>query len=468
MATSGEGVNNEWEACVSQVDLGAVVRVGANGQCAPPFGGPAPEAGPILVDQAPRNFEGGIAERLRATEELNRSLREEIRELRDRLDAETAYVQGSVLREGFDEIVGVSAALSKVLHQVEQVAGTDSPVLILGETGTGKDLLARAVHDRSRRKDRPLVIVNCAALPDALVESELFGYEKGAFTGAVVRTLGRFEMAHGGTILLDEIGEMPLGAQAKMLRVLEGGTFERLGSSRTMKVDVRVVAATNRDLAQAVREGRFRADLFYRLNVFPITIPPLRERVEDVPLLVWHFVNAKQAALGRKIKRVPDRLMRALESYPWPGNIRELENLIVRALILSDGPDLVTDAPLREGPRAGSLSGASLDEVQRAHIEEVLRQCEWKVAGKGNAADRLGLRRGTLQFRMKKLGIQRPERAPRASAEADSSSRSGTARRRSGGTAPRRRASPPASAGRSPGRTPASVRSSTRSPGPGR
>ena len=322
-------------------------------------------------------------------------------------------MQGSVLREGFDEIVGVSAVLSKVLHQVEQVAGTDSPVLILGETGTGKDLLARAVHDRSRRKDRPLVIVNCAALPDALVESELFGYEKGAFTGAVARTLGRFEMAHGGTMLLDEIGEMPLGAQAKMLRVLEGGTFERLGSSRTMKVDVRVIAATNRDLAKAVREGRFRADLFYRLNVFPITIPPLRERVEDVPLLVWHFINAKQAALGRKIKRVPDRLMRALETYPWPGNIRELENLIVRALILSDGPDLVSDAPLLEGPRAGSRSGASLDDVQRAHIEEVLRQCEWKVAGKGNAADRLGLRRGTLQFRMKKLGIRGRRGRPR-------------------------------------------------------
>jgi transcriptional regulator with GAF, ATPase, and Fis domain len=214
--------------------------VGANRQCAPPFAGPAPETRPILVEEAPRNFEG-VAERLRATEELNRSLREEIRELRDRLDAETAYLQGSVLRgEDFDEIVGGSAVLSKVLHQVEQVAGTDSPVLILGETGTGKDLLAHAVHDRSRRKDRPLVIVNCAALPDALVESELFGYEKGAFTGAAVRTLGRFEMAHGGTILLDEIGEMPLGAQAKMLRVLEGGTFERLGSSKTMKVDVRV------------------------------------------------------------------------------------------------------------------------------------------------------------------------------------------------------------------------------------
>jgi transcriptional regulator with GAF, ATPase, and Fis domain len=392
--------------------------MGANRQCAPPFGGPASEAGPILVDEAPRHFEGvGVAERLRATEELNRSLREEIRELRDRLDAETAYLQKSVLRgEGFDEIVGGSAVLSKVLHQVEQVAGTDSPVLILGETGTGKDLLAHAVHDRSRRSDRPLVIVNCAALPDALVESELFGYEKGAFTGAAVRTLGRFEMAHGGTILLDEIGEMPLGAQAKMLRVLEGGTFERLGSSRTIKVDVRVIAATNRDLAKAVREGRFRADLFYRLNVFPLTIPPLRERVEDVPVLVWHFINAKQAALGRKIKRVPDRLMRALETYAWPGNIRELENVIVRALILSRGPELVSDAPLVEAA-TGPLSGASLAEVQRAHIEDVLRQCDWKIAGKGNAADRLGLRRSTLQFRMKKLGIQRPAKPSRASAE---------------------------------------------------
>ena len=349
------------------------------------------------------------AERLRAAEDLNHSLRDEVRELRDRLDAETVYLQRSILRsQGFDEIVGASAALSKVLQRVEQVAAVGSPVLILGETGTGKDLVARAIHDRSRRKDRPLVPVNCAALPEALIESELFGYEKGAFTGAVTRTLGRFEMAHGGSILLDEIGELPLGVQAKLLRVLEGGTFERLGSSRTIKVDVRVIAATNRDLATEVREGRFRADLYYRLNVFPITLPPLRERAEDVPLLVWHFINEKQGALRRTIKRVPERLMHVLETYSWPGNIRELENVIERALIVSSGPILAIDAPLLDSAEAESPSGTRLDDVQRVHIEATLRQCGWKIAGKGNAAERLGLKRGTLQFRMKKLGIQRP------------------------------------------------------------
>jgi len=348
-------------------------------------------------------------ERLRAAEDLNHSLRDEVRELRDRLDAETVYLQRSILRsQGFDEIVGASAVLSKVLQRVEQVAAVGSPVLILGETGTGKDLVARAIHDRSRRKDRPLVPVNCAALPEALIESELFGYEKGAFTGAVTRTLGRFEMAHGGTILLDEVGELPLGVQAKLLRVLEGGTFERLGSSRTIKVDVRVIAATNRDLATEVREGRFRADLYYRLNVFPITLPPLRERAEDVPLLVWHFINEKQGALRRTIKRVPERLMHVLETYSWPGNIRELENVIERALIVSSGPTLVIDAPLLEGAEAENAAGTRLDDVQRVHIEATLRQCGWKIAGKGNAAERLGLKRGTLQFRMKKLGIQRP------------------------------------------------------------
>ncbi len=348
-------------------------------------------------------------ERLHAIEDVNRSLREEVRELRDRLDAETFFFQKAGLRaQGFDEIVGTSAALSKVLHHIEQVAAADSPVLLLGETGTGKDLVARAIHERSRRKSRPLVAINCAALPDALIESELFGYEKGAFTGAVARTLGRFEMAHGGLILLDEIGELPLGVQAKLLRVLEGGTFERLGSSRTIKVDVRVIAATNRDLAKEVREGRFRADLYYRLNVFPITIPPLRERAEDVPLLVWHFINERQGALGRTIKRVPERLMRALETYAWPGNIRELENVIERALIVTTGPSLVIDAPFLEAGAGEAAPGTRLDDVERAHIEAVLRLCAWKIAGKGNAAERLGLKRGTLQFRMKKLGIRRP------------------------------------------------------------
>jgi transcriptional regulator with GAF, ATPase, and Fis domain len=307
--------------------------------------------------------------------------------------------------------VGGSAALSKVLHQIEQVAAADSPVLVLGETGTGKDLVARAIHDRSRRKNRPLIAVNCAALPDALIESELFGYEKGAFTGAVARTLGRFEMADGGSILLDEIGELPLGVQAKLLRVLEGGTFERLGSSKTIGVDVRVLAASNRDLARDVREGRFRPDLYYRINVFPMTVPPLRERSEDIPLLVWHFINARQSALGRSIKRVPERLMRALETHAWPGNVRELENLVERALIVSGGPNLEIDAPFAEVTGGVASSLTRLDDVQRAHIEAVLRQCGWKIAGKGNAAERLGLKRGTLQFRMRKLGIRRPEPA---------------------------------------------------------
>jgi len=349
-----------------------------------------------------------VAELERAKCELERA-RREIRELRDRVEAETVYLRQETLRaQGFDDIVGVSPALSKILHQVEQVCTADSPVLLLGETGTGKDLVARAIHERGRRRGGPLVAVNCAALPDALIESELFGYEKGAFTGAVARTPGRFEMAHGGSILLDEIGELPFAAQAKLLRVLEGGTFERLGSSRTMGVDVRMIAATNRDLASEVREGRFRADLYYRLNVFPITVPPLRERPEDVPLLVWHFINAKQGALGRTVKRVPEPLMRAFQSYPWPGNVRELENLIERALIVSSGPELAIDAPFLEVfTGAPPPPGARLDEVERRHIETVLRQCGWKLAGRGNAAERLGLKRGTLQFRMKKLGIER-------------------------------------------------------------
>jgi len=353
-----------------------------------------------------------LAAELRRTKaDLERS-RSEVRDLRDRLDAEVVRQQDAARHaRGFDEIVGASAALSKVLRQIEQVAAADSPVLILGETGTGKDLVARALHERSRRRERPLVTVNCAALPDALIESELFGYEKGAFTGAVTRTLGRFEVASGGSILLDEVGELPLGAQAKLLRVLEGGTFERLGSSKTIRVDVRVIAATNRDLETEVRQGRFRADLYYRLNVFPVSVPALRERAEDIPLLVWHFISAKQGSLGRTIESVPDNLMWALERHAWPGNVRELENLVERALIVTTGTTLTLDAPLLgpAGAAAPGPLGATLEEVERTHIQAVLQQCGWKVAGRGNAAERLGLKRGTLQFRMKKLGIRRPE-----------------------------------------------------------
>ena len=312
----------------------------------------------------------------------------------------------------FPDIVGTSAALARVLQQVEQVAAVDSPVLILGETGTGKDLLARAIHERSRRKGRPMVAVNCAALPDGLIESELFGYERGAFTGAVTRTCGRFETASAGTILLDEVGELPLLAQAKLLRVLDGGGFERLGSSRTLRADVRVVAATNRDLEKDVSEGRFRADLYYRLNVLRLSVPPLRERPEDIPLLVRHFIAAKQGALGRSIRHVPDALMQAFERYGWPGNVRQLENVVERALIFTSGDVLAADASFLEAaerrPALGG-TGTALMDIEREHIQAVLRACGWKVAGRGNAADRLGVKRSTLQFRMKKLGILRPQ-----------------------------------------------------------
>ena len=352
-----------------------------------------------------------VTELERAKAALEESLRE-VRELKERLEAENVVLQQEVREANdFGEIVGRSPVLALLLEQVRQVAGTDAPVLLLGETGTGKDLMARAVHDRSPRRGRPLVTVNCAALPTALIESELFGYEKGAFTGAISRTPGRFEMANGGTLLLDEIGELPLEVQAKLLRVLQTGEFERLGSSKTQRVDVRLIAATNRDLEREVREGRFRADLFYRLSVFPLTLPPLRSRPDDIPLLVWHFVARKQARLGRHIERVPERLMRAFRAYAWPGNIRELENVIERALILSTGPTLASD-PLLVTVRASASSPAtgSLSDVERQHILDVLEQCAWKVAGKGHAADRLGLNRSTLLSRMKKLGIRRPAR----------------------------------------------------------
>jgi formate hydrogenlyase transcriptional activator len=341
---------------------------------------------------------------------LERSLRE-VSELKERLEAENVVLQQEVRHaHGFDEIVGTSPALGRVLAQVEQVAPTDAPVLLLGETGTGKDLVARALHERSRRRDRPLVTVNCAALPVTLVESELFGYEKGAFTGALQRTVGRFEVAHGGSLFLDEIGELPLEVQAKLLRVLQAGEFERLGSSKTIRVDVRLITATNRDLEREVREGRFRADLFYRLSVFPVSLPPLRERREDIPLLAWHFIARRQAKLGRSVRRVPERLMRAFTAYSWPGNVRELENVVERALIMTSGATLAADPAFLEAAPVVPAVGpkASLAEAERAHIRAVLDECGWKISGKGNAADRLGLKRSTLQFRMKKLGLARP------------------------------------------------------------
>jgi transcriptional regulator with GAF, ATPase, and Fis domain len=351
-----------------------------------------------------------VTDLVRARAALESSLRE-AGELKDRLEAENVHLHREVRHaHGFETIVGRSAALGRVLAQVEQVAPTDSPVLLLGETGTGKDLLARALHDRSRRRQRAFVTVNCAALPPTLIESELFGYERGAFTGALERSPGRFEIADKGTIFLDEIGELPLEVQAKLLRVLHSGEFERLGSPRPLRTDARVIAATNRDLARETREGRFRADLYYRLSVFPVSLPPLRDRPEDIPLLVWHFVAARQTRLGKSIKRIPDRLMRMLTSYAWPGNVRELENVIERALILSEGQTLAADPVLfSAAPEDGrGLGGGTLEDVERAHIRSVLVECGWKVAGPGNAADRLGLNRSTLQFRMQKLGIRRP------------------------------------------------------------
>jgi PAS domain S-box-containing protein len=350
---------------------------------------------------------GAAVARRKAEAELRGAL-SEIEELKNRLEAENIVLREHAAQDhDFEEIVGRCEPLRRVLQQVDQVAKTHSTVLILGETGTGKELVARAIHSRGERKDRPFVKVNCAAIPDTLLESEFFGHERGAFTGALQRKIGRFEMADGGTILLDEIGDLALDLQAKLLRVLQDGEFERLGSTRTTKVDVRILAATNRDLKTAADQGRFRADLFYRLSVFPITVPPLRERRDDIPLLVLHFIEKLQRRLGKLVRRVPETVMEALKRHDWPGNVRELENAIEHALILSDGSTLRLAAPF-DTKVAPEPDSPKLDDVERAHIIRVLEECGWKVAGKGNAAERLGMNRSTLRYRIKKLGITRP------------------------------------------------------------
>lgn len=334
----------------------------------------------------------------------------EIAVLKDTLTKEKVYLEEEIQTAyNFEEIVGESRALKQVLKQVQTVAATDSTVLILGETGSGKELIARALHNLSDRRERTFVKLNCAAIPTGLLESELFGHEKGAFTGAIATKIGRFELADRGTIFLDEVGEIPLELQVKLLRVLQEQEFERLGSTRTMRVNVRVIAATNRDLGQMVDEQKFRSDLYYRLKVFPVTVPPLRERVEDIPVLVRHFVQKFASRMKKRLESVPTDAMRALQAYGWPGNVRELENFIERAVILSSGSELfVPAAELKRPVLPPNGSATTLEEAERDHILKALRETNWVVGGSSGAAARLGMKRTTLQSKMQKLGIARP------------------------------------------------------------
>ena len=342
---------------------------------------------------------------------------QELSTLKNKLASEKVYLEEEIQTEyNFEEIIGQSAALKKILQQVATVAPTDSAVLLCGETGTGKELIARAIHNLSNRRERTLVKLNCAAIPTGLLESELFGHEKGAFTGAIAQRVGRFELANKGTLLLDEVGEIPLDLQPKLLRVLQEHEFERLGSSRTIKTDARLIAATNVNLPQMVAEKKFRSDLFYRLNVFPITIPPLRDRVDDIPLLIGYFAQKHALRMNKRVDQIPKDTVDALCSYPWPGNVRELENFMERSVILSSGSEL--QAPLSEltlttsmpvnidVPASPAPAGRSLEDMERRHIAEVLEQTRGVIGGKGGAAEILGLPTSTLRNRMKKLGLR--------------------------------------------------------------
>ncbi len=334
---------------------------------------------------------------------------EQIETLKKQLEAERAYLLEEIkLEYNHDNIIGHSDGLKYVLFKIEQIARTNTSVLVLGETGTGKELVARAIHGMSLRRDRALVKMNCAALPTNLIESELFGHEKGAFTGADSKRLGRFEVANGATLFLDEIGELPLELQPKLLRVIQDGEFERLGSSHTIKVDVRIIAATNRNLEEEVRKGRFREDLWYRLNVFPITMPPLRDRPEDIPALVDFYVRKIAKRMGKSIKVIPVNVMDALQDYHWPGNVRELENILERAVINSSGPKLHLMDELKKTYKDITTASRTLESVERDYILRVMDQTRWKVSGENGAADILGLNRSTLRARMRKLGIRKP------------------------------------------------------------
>jgi formate hydrogenlyase transcriptional activator len=359
------------------------------------------------------------AELIRANEQLSQEIEDRkqtanslrkaltiIKQLKDQLHEENIY-----LKEGFDlvhsheDIIGNSEAIRTVLMQIDQVAETDSTVLIQGETGTGKELVANAIHSMSSRKNRLMIKVNCAALPPTLIESELFGREKGAFTGSLSKQIGRFELADASTIFLDEIDSLPLELQVKLLRVLESGEFERLGSPRTVKVDVRIISATNRDLARVVSEGGFREDLYYRLNIFQVTMPPLRERREDILPLVWSFVQEFSKRMGKRIESIPQKHVEALQAYPWPGNVRELRNVTERAMIITTGPVLRLDLP--KIAQAGAEKSGTLEEAEKRHIIETLDTTGWRVSGKDGAAEILGINPKTLESRMRRLGIQR-------------------------------------------------------------
>ena len=334
----------------------------------------------------------------------------EIKTLKDQLEAENIYFREEIRKKGhLDNIIGQSDGLKYVLYRAEQVAPMNTTVLILGETGTGKDMIAAAIHDMGPRKDRPLITVNCAALPGNLIESELFGREKGAFTGADTRQVGRFEIANGSTICLDEIGELPLEVQAKLLRVIQHNEFERLGSSHTVKVDVRIIATTNRNLEEEVRKGRFRQDLYYRLNVFPITVPPLRQRKEDIPLMVQAFIERYSRKLGKQITSIPKETMKAFQDYPWPGNVRELESVLERAVILCPGPVLQLADKLEISFPQWSSTGKTLEETERNQILKALSDTRWRIEGKDGAAAILGLHPSTLRARMHKHKIVRPK-----------------------------------------------------------
>ena len=355
-----------------------------------------------------------ITERRRREETLLQSLAE-IERLKERLQAESEYLKAEIrVTQARGEFTGQSAAIQKVLRQVEQVAPTDASVLVRGETGSGKELVAQAIHRLSPRRSHVMVKVNCAALPSGLVESELFGREKGAFTGALTRQVGRFELADGSTIFLDEIGELSLEVQAKLLRVLEAGEFERLGSPRTIKVNVRLIAATNRDLADAIKQGRFREDLYYRLNVFPIRVPPLRERPDDIPMLVWAFLEEFSSRMGKKITQVPRTTMAALQRHPWPGNVRELRNVIEHGAIVTTGDTLRVPMLDETTPAASPLQ--TLAEAEREHILRALERAGWRVKGPKGAAAELGLNPATLYSRMKKLGIRPHQKGANGSA----------------------------------------------------